>query len=78
MVQELSENKVRPTKARVLGSAFYSSASQIALRMISPHPVGDLQETLRERVRNAISALDPGVQRRILQDNAAELYKIEV
>lgn len=55
MVDELSDKKVRPTKARVLGSAFYSSASQIALRMISPHPVGDLQETLRERVRNAIA-----------------------
>ena len=31
-----------------------------------------------ERVRNAIAALDPADQKRILQDNAAELYKIPV
>jgi len=29
-------------------------------------------------VRGAIAELSPDVQRRILQDNAAELYKIDV
>ena len=55
MVQELSDKSVRPTKSRALGSALYSSASQIALRMISPHPVSDLQQLLRERIRAAIA-----------------------
>ncbi len=56
IVQELSDKKsVRPPKSRSLGSAFYSSASQIALRMISPHPVGDLQQLLRERIQAAIA-----------------------
>ena len=45
----------QPTLPRALGSALYSSASQIALRMISSHPVSDLQELLRERIRNAIA-----------------------
>lgn len=55
IVRELPDKNLRHTKARALGSALYSSASQIALRMISPHPVGDLEELLRERVRNAIA-----------------------
>ena len=50
-----SLSKGRPPHSRLVGSALYSSASQIALRMISPHPVGDLQELLRERIRNAIA-----------------------
>src|SRR5947209_8543358 len=45
----------RPPHTRVLGSALYSSASQIALRMLSPHPVEDLDQILRERIRNAIA-----------------------
>lgn len=49
-----AEKNVRP-KARILGSAFYSSASQIALRMISPHPVENLDQLLRERIRAAIA-----------------------
>src|SRR5439155_21953550 len=40
---------------RVLGSALYSTASQIALRMILPHPVKDLEQLLRERIRAAIA-----------------------
>jgi 23S rRNA (cytosine1962-C5)-methyltransferase len=68
IVQELSDKSVRPTrplpvpdkdargnKSRVLGSALYSTASQIALRMISPHPVKDLEQLLRERIRAAIA-----------------------
>src|SRR5205807_1997031 len=65
-VQELPDKNVRPTqplpnksarsnRSRVLGSALHSSASQIALRMLSPHPVEDLDQLLRERIRNAIA-----------------------
>ncbi len=54
-VQELSDKSFRPTRARSLGSALYSSASQIALRMISPQPVDDLDQLLRERIRAAIA-----------------------
>ena len=56
-VQELSEKSIRPTRsrpARVLGSAFYSSASEIALRMISGKRVEDLAQLVRERIRAAI------------------------
>jgi len=55
IVQEVPEKSVRPARSRVLGSALYSSASQIALRMISPHPVSDLEQLLRERIRSAIA-----------------------
>ena len=51
----LSDQNVRPARPRVLGSALYSSASQIALRMISPHPVDDLGHLLRERIGAAIA-----------------------
>jgi 23S rRNA (cytosine1962-C5)-methyltransferase len=54
LVQEEQGGRGRPPHTRVLGSALYSTASQIALRMISPHPVSDLQQLLRERVRAAI------------------------
>ncbi|MEO8727042.1 MAG: class I SAM-dependent rRNA methyltransferase [Acidobacteriaceae bacterium] len=45
-------------KGRFLGSALASSASQIALRMISIHAISEgemLSELLRQRVRNAIA-----------------------
>jgi uncharacterized protein len=42
-----------------------------------PHPTCLYPHSV-ERVRTAISALEPDVQKKILQDNAAELYKIEV
>jgi predicted TIM-barrel fold metal-dependent hydrolase len=42
-----------------------------------PHPTCLYPHSV-ERVRAAIAELDPADQRRILQDNAAELYKIEV
>jgi 23S rRNA (cytosine1962-C5)-methyltransferase len=53
----------RPTRAhspqahskRVLGSALYSTASEIAVRMISNRPVDDLDRLVRERVRAAIA-----------------------
>lgn len=50
-----AEGNIRPTRVRVLGSALYSTASQIALRMVSPHPVDNLGQLLRERIRNAIA-----------------------
>ncbi|HEV2699076.1 MAG TPA: class I SAM-dependent rRNA methyltransferase [Terriglobales bacterium] len=37
-----------------LGSALYSSASEIAIRMISPKPVENLDQLIRERIRAAI------------------------
>ena len=42
-------------RGKFLGTALYSSASQIAIRMISPHPVEDLGRLLRERIQGAIS-----------------------
>lgn len=55
LVREEQGGRGRPPHTRALGSALYSSASQIALRMISPHPVGDLQQLLRERIQAAIA-----------------------
>jgi 23S rRNA (cytosine1962-C5)-methyltransferase len=62
-VQELSDRSVRPigkrradsTRARNLGTAFYSSASEIALRMISKKPVANVHQLVRERIRAAIA-----------------------
>jgi len=56
--RQLSDKSVRPTRAtgtrpRVLGSALYSTASEIAVRIISPRPVSDLEQLIRERVRAA-------------------------
>src|SRR6266700_2836702 len=45
----------RPPHPRTLGSAFYSSASEIALRMISRGPVEDINQLVRERIRAAIA-----------------------
>lgn len=46
---------VTDERGRFLGSALYSSSSQIALRMISSGPVGDFPALLRKRVRDAIA-----------------------
>jgi len=45
----------RQPHTRVLGSAFYSSASQIALRMIAPYPLDNFDQLVRERIRSAIA-----------------------
>src|SRR5947208_17179371 len=45
----------RRPHARTLGSALYSSASEIALRMISRGPVLDINQLVRERIRAAIA-----------------------
>ena len=46
---------VADERGKTLGAAFYSSSSQIAVRMISPKPVLDLQALLRERIGKAIA-----------------------
>jgi 23S rRNA (cytosine1962-C5)-methyltransferase len=53
-----SEKTARPTRARVLGTALYSSASEIALRMISRGTVDDIEQLVRERIRTAIAYRD--------------------
>jgi 23S rRNA (cytosine1962-C5)-methyltransferase len=42
-------------RGQVLGSALYSSSSQIAIRLISRDPVADFPALLRQRVTDAIS-----------------------
>jgi 23S rRNA (cytosine1962-C5)-methyltransferase len=46
---------VTDERGKFLGTALYSSASQIAIRMISPHAVDDLTRLLRERIQGAIA-----------------------
>ena len=41
-------------RGKFLGTALYSSSSQIAIRMISSHPVDDLTRLLRDRIQGAI------------------------
>lgn len=42
-------------RGKPLGTALYSSSSQIAIRMLSPDPITDLSELIRERIANAIA-----------------------
>src|SRR5580658_10359370 len=42
-------------RGQILGSALYSSSSQIALRLISREPVADFPALLRQRVADAIA-----------------------
>jgi 23S rRNA (cytosine1962-C5)-methyltransferase len=54
----LADKDVRPTRTRELrplGTAFYSSASEIAIRMISLKPVHEIEQLLRERIPAAIA-----------------------
>jgi 23S rRNA (cytosine1962-C5)-methyltransferase len=51
----MSLSRGRPPHSRLLGSALYSSASQIALRMVSTHRVDNLDQLLRERIRAAMA-----------------------
>jgi 23S rRNA (cytosine1962-C5)-methyltransferase len=46
---------VADERGKFLGTALYSSSSQIAIRMISPAAVGDLPGLLRERIQAAIA-----------------------
>ena len=47
--------RVTDERGKLLGTALYSSASQIAIRMISSGLVSDLETLLRERIRAAIA-----------------------
>jgi 23S rRNA (cytosine1962-C5)-methyltransferase len=46
---------VADERGKFLGTALYSSASQIAIRLISRDPVPDLDALIRERIRDAIT-----------------------
>ena len=46
---------VTDQRGKPLGTALYSSTSQIAIRLISPEPVADFPVLLRERIANAIA-----------------------
>jgi 23S rRNA (cytosine1962-C5)-methyltransferase len=46
---------VTDTRGKTLGTALYSSSSQIAIRMISQEPVADFPALLRQRISNAIA-----------------------
>jgi len=49
-------------RGQVLGSALYSSSSQIAIRLISHEPVADLVALLRQRIADAIAYRQPVIQ----------------
>src|SRR5713226_8966016 len=51
--------RVSDHRGKFLGTAFYSSSSQIAIRMISADPVADLPALLRQYIADAISYRDP-------------------
>jgi predicted TIM-barrel fold metal-dependent hydrolase len=55
----------------------YLGATQVMFETDFPHPTCLYPRSL-ERTEKTIGALAPDVQRRILQDNAAELYRIDV
>ena len=66
-LKQLSGKNVRPTRtnptrARLLGSALYSTASEIAVRMISPRAVSDLEQLVRQRIRGAVAYRERFVQ----------------
>jgi len=46
---------VRDERGQVLGSALYSSSSQIAIRLISREPVTDFRALLQQRIRDALA-----------------------
>src|SRR6202167_503304 len=46
-------------RGQILGSALYSSSSQIAIRLISRQPVADLPALLRQRIAETIAYREP-------------------
>ncbi len=50
--------RVTDHRGKPLGTALYSSSSQIAIRMISPETVADLPALLRQRISEAIKYRD--------------------
>jgi 23S rRNA (cytosine1962-C5)-methyltransferase len=51
--------RVSDQRGKSLGTALYSSSSQIAIRMISSDPVADLPSLLRQRIAEAIEYRQP-------------------
>ena len=49
-------------RGQTLGTALYSSSSQIALRLISHEPVADFAALLRQRIADSIAYREPIVQ----------------
>jgi 23S rRNA (cytosine1962-C5)-methyltransferase len=49
-------------RGKPLGNALYSSASQIAIRMLSHEPVTDLPTLIRQRIADAIAYREPMVR----------------
>jgi 23S rRNA (cytosine1962-C5)-methyltransferase len=47
---------------RTLGNAFYSTTSEIAIRMVSTRPVENLEQLVRQRIRSAIAYRERFVQ----------------
>src|SRR5690349_25002062 len=46
---------VTDQRGKPLGTALYSSTSQIAIRLLSPQPIADFPALLRERIAEAIA-----------------------
>jgi 23S rRNA (cytosine1962-C5)-methyltransferase len=57
---------VTDERGKFLGTALYSSASQIAIRLLSREPVEDLDKLLRQRIRDAIA-----YRQRVVRDTDA-------
>lgn len=53
---------VADERGKFLGTALYSSASQIAIRMLSSQPVADLQSLLRRRIDDALTYREQAVR----------------
>lgn len=53
---------VKDERGKFLGTALYSTASQIAIRLISRDPVPDLDSLIRQRIRDAIAYRERVVQ----------------
>jgi 23S rRNA (cytosine1962-C5)-methyltransferase len=58
--------EVNSERGRFLGTAFYSTASEIALRRLSPAKIENLAELVRERVRSAVE-----YRRKVVRDSDA-------
>jgi len=58
--------EVKSERRRLLGTAFYSTASEIALRLLSPAKIENLAELVRERVRHAVE-----YRRNVVKDSDA-------
>jgi len=58
--------EVKSERRRLLGAAFYSTASEIALRLLSPGKIENIAELVRERIRNAVE-----YRRKVVRDTDA-------